>query len=213
MLRRVAWRALSCSGKSAALTTVKRTLPGRRTGRAASDHCSVLRSLLSAALGFADRRSAAVVVRAVASPLRLSAAVRFADRRSAAVVVRAVASPLRLSAAVRFADRRSAAIVVRAVASPLRLSAALRFADRRSAAVVVRAVASPLRLSRCHLQPVQSRLVVGDGELQRGGAVRVARLLGFLGLFADHREGFGVVLVGTGVERLQLIAGMLLAEG
>jgi hypothetical protein len=36
---------------------------------------------------------------------------------------------------------------------------------------------------RCDLEPAQRRLVVGDGELERGGAVRVAVLLGLLGLF------------------------------
>src|SRR5688500_9818461 len=104
MLRRVASRALSCSGKSAALTTVKSTPPGRSPGRAAG-------------------------------------------------------------------------------------VSSLRGRD---------------------LEPVQSRLVVRDGELQRGGAVRVARLLGFLGLLAGHGERLGMVFVGAGVERFQLSAGVLL---
>ena len=55
--------------------------------------------------------------------------------------------------------------------------------------------------------------MVRDRELERGGAVRVARLLGLLGLLPRHGEGLGVVLVGAGVERLELATGVLLAEG
>src|SRR4029453_5915023 len=73
--------------------------------------------------------------------------------------------------------------------------------------------AAPGLLRRRDLEPVQRGSVVRNGELERGGAVGVPGPLSFLGLFAGHREGLRVVLVGTGVERLQLVAGVLLAEG
>src|SRR5690349_22132770 len=59
-------------------------------------------------------------------------------------------------------------------------------------------------LPGCDLEPVQGRLVIGDRKFQCGGAVGVTVLLGLLGLFACHRQSLGVILVGAGVQRLQL---------
>src|SRR4051794_8011902 len=44
------------------------------------------------------------------------------------------------------------------------------------------------------LEPTERGLVVGHRELQGGGAVRVAGLLGFLGLFPGHGQRLRVVL-------------------
>ncbi|CCH16180.1 Conserved hypothetical protein [Micromonospora lupini str. Lupac 08] len=63
------------------------------------------------------------------------------------------------------------------------------------------------------LQPRQGRPVVGDGELQRAGVVRLAVPFGVLDLFAYLSEGLGVVFVGRGVQALELAGRVQVAEG